>query len=121
MCAAPSAVCRVSCSAISRQAEFHAGGGHGFDQQEEVRRAAAGDGGDGVQLLLSSSHRAMPTATAVLRLLALFGGHFGGGVQAAHALTQQRRGVGHAAHDRLRAEPVFRLAQVMPAAMDTTS
>ncbi|MNN50714.1 hypothetical protein D3C81_1653140 [compost metagenome] len=38
-------------------------------------------------------------------LLALLGGHFAGGVQAADALTQQRRGVGHAAHDRLLAEP----------------
>ncbi|MNR04646.1 hypothetical protein D3C85_1206250 [compost metagenome] len=38
-------------------------------------------------------------------LLALLGAHFTRGVQAAHALTQQRRGVGHAAHDRLGAEP----------------
>ncbi|MNP70943.1 hypothetical protein D3C76_1672490 [compost metagenome] len=36
---------------VCRQAEFDAGGGHGFDQQEEVRRAGTRNGGDRIQLL----------------------------------------------------------------------
>ncbi|OMP13667.1 hypothetical protein COLO4_01187, partial [Corchorus olitorius] len=36
---------------LGRQAELGAGLGHGFHQQEEIGRAAAGDGGDRVQLL----------------------------------------------------------------------
>ncbi|MOA13594.1 hypothetical protein D3C78_1336550 [compost metagenome] len=39
-------------SDVRWQAEFHPGGGHGLDQQEEIRRARAGNGGDGIQLLL---------------------------------------------------------------------
>ncbi|MNH34888.1 hypothetical protein D3C79_955210 [compost metagenome] len=63
------------------QAKLFASGGHGFDQQEEVRRAAAGDGGDCIELLFAvqpqgNAHRRQQ----LLSLLALRCGDFGSSV-----------------------------------------
>ena len=113
MCGAEGGLLGQLLSDFPWQAQLHAGGGHGFDQQEEIRRATAGHGRDGVQLLLFFQPQGYTHGRQqLLGLLTLGGAHLGGGVQAADTLAQQRWGVGHAAHDGLGAEPVVHAGAV---------
>ncbi len=81
------------------QAQRNAGVAHGFNQQEEISRAGAGHGGDGVQILLAlqPAHRTTGRQD-VFRRLAGRWRRVTGSVESADAGAVQGRGVGHAAH-----------------------
>ncbi len=90
------------------EAETLPGGAHRLHQQEEVGRAAAGHGGHRVDLcLLVQPQGQADRAEQLAGLLALRGAGTRVGVQAAGTLAQQRRRVGHAAHDGLLAQPAL--------------
>jgi hypothetical protein len=89
------------------QSELHAGIAQRLGEQEEVRRAGAGDGGHGLEQRLLA-HPAGPAHGGEHALGALARARIGPRrrIQAGDAAAQQRRRVRHAAHDRrLAAEP----------------
>ena len=83
-----------------REAEFGSSLLQGFDEQEDIGRAAAGNGGHAVDPgFIVDPHRGAHRLQDAVSRSALFGGYFRQGAQAGNAGADQGRRVGHAADD----------------------
>ena len=83
------------------------GTGHGFQEEEHIGRAGAGQCGHGVQVaFLLHPHELAGGADHGFHLRAAGGIHIGAGEQAGHALAHQGGRVGHGTHDAAGAQPL---------------